>query len=173
MVSRHLGAPRRWSHRAVLLTLLAPSFASADIVMPDERAEANLLEELAKAPASAPESAPTSAPESAPASAPEAAPATAPASAAPSAPATTAAAAETGMAAEATAATAGMSRFEKTERLESLRYRNLWIGYAAIWLIIFAFIWRTWKRTVETGRELNALREKLDALEARQGKGEA
>lgn len=57
----------------------------------------------------------------------------------------------------------------RAERLEALRYRHLWIAYGAIWLIIFGFVWRTWRQGNATAGELDNLRKRLAELEARDG----
>lgn len=57
--------------------------------------------------------------------------------------------------------------FEKTERLEALRYQHLWIAYGAAWLIIFGFVWRTWKGAERTGTELVELKRRIADLEGK------
>ena len=75
------------------------------------------------------------------------------------APGTTAAAPESVAAAK--------REFEKTERLEALRYQHLWIAYGAAWLIIFGFVWRTWKGAERTGTELVELKRRIADLEGK------
>jgi len=59
--------------------------------------------------------------------------------------------------------------FAKAKRLEEMRYKHVWIAYAAFWLIAFVFIFRTWRQSQATGRELDALKARLADLEARNG----
>ena len=60
------------------------------------------------------------------------------------------------------------SDFEKTQRLETLRYRHLWIAYGAAWLIIFGFSLRTWRSAERTETELTELKRRLAQLEGKQ-----
>lgn len=52
---------------------------------------------------------------------------------------------------------------------EDMKYRNLWMAYAAIWLLVFAFIWRTWSKQQGTARELDDLRKRINAIEESEG----
>lgn len=70
-------------------------------------------------------------------------------------------------AAAPTSVAAAQSSFEKAERLEALRYRHLWIAYAAIWFIVFGFTFKTWKRSEITASELDELKRRLADLEGR------
>lgn len=56
--------------------------------------------------------------------------------------------------------------FERTARLESMRYRHLWLAYGFIWLIVFVFMFRTWKLHQSNRVELDALTRRLKALES-------
>ena len=56
--------------------------------------------------------------------------------------------------------------FERTARLESMRYRHLWLAYGFIWLIVFLFMFRTWKLHQSNSVELDALTRRLKALES-------
>jgi hypothetical protein len=51
------------------------------------------------------------------------------------------------------------------ERSEALRYRHLWIAYGMIWLIVFVFVFRTWKMNQSTTSELQALKRRIAKLE--------
>lgn len=62
------------------------------------------------------------------------------------------------------------SSFERGGELEEMRYQHLWIAYGAIWLIAFTFLFRTWKTSQGTGAEIEALKKRLAALEARDGR---
>ncbi len=64
---------------------------------------------------------------------------------------------------------AAKTAFEKTERLENLRYRHLWIAYGTIWLVVFGFAFRTWQRSERTAKELDDLKSRLADLEGRNG----
>ena len=64
---------------------------------------------------------------------------------------------------------ASVEKFEKAERLESMRYRHLWVAYGAIWLIIFLFVFRTWKMNQATSAELERLKARLNDLETSNG----
>ncbi|MFN3197919.1 MAG: CcmD family protein [Bradymonadia bacterium] len=55
--------------------------------------------------------------------------------------------------------------FKGTSSNEDMKYRNLWIAYAAIWILVFGFIWRTWSKQQSTAQELNDLRKRLNALD--------
>lgn len=61
--------------------------------------------------------------------------------------------------------------FAKAERLEALRYRHLWIAYGAIWLIVFVFVFRTWRSSTALSTELDGLKSRLAELEARDDRG--
>ena len=54
---------------------------------------------------------------------------------------------------------------------EELRYRHLWIAYALVWLIIFVFVFRTWKMNQGTCR-IKALKSRLKKLESADGPDE-
>ena len=58
--------------------------------------------------------------------------------------------------------------FERTARLESMRYRHLWLAYGFIWVVVFIFVFRTWKLHQSNRGELDALTRRLKALEAEQ-----
>ena len=63
--------------------------------------------------------------------------------------------------------TKSIKKFAAAEaRLEELRYRHLWIAYGMVWLIIFIFVFRTWKMNQTTTSELQALKRRLAKLEA-------
>lgn len=72
-------------------------------------------------------------------------------------------------AAEETAAPGSMPEAFKAERLEELRYKHLWIAYGAIWLIVFVFVFRTWRSGEATAAELDGLKARLAKLEGRDG----
>lgn len=57
--------------------------------------------------------------------------------------------------------------FAKEARLRDLRHKHLWMAYGAVWLIIFGFIWRTHALSRKTDGELQRLKVKLEALEAK------
>ncbi|MEE2786022.1 MAG: hypothetical protein VX589_01710 [Myxococcota bacterium] len=59
--------------------------------------------------------------------------------------------------------------FERTQRLETMRYRHLWIAYGAIWFIIFFFVFRTWRLNQSTSSELERLKSRLADLESNHG----
>lgn len=61
--------------------------------------------------------------------------------------------------------------FAKAERLEALRYQHLWIAYGAIWLIVFVFVFRTWKSSTALTGELDGLKARLAELEGRHDRG--
>ncbi|MCA9538971.1 MAG: hypothetical protein KC620_08780 [Myxococcales bacterium] len=69
------------------------------------------------------------------------------------------------------AAPAMPTQFERTEALEDMRYKHLWIAYGAVWLLVFAFVFRTWRRSEATASELNGLKARLAELEGRSGGG--
>ena len=50
-------------------------------------------------------------------------------------------------------------------RAEKLRYRHLWLAYAAAWLLIFLFVFRTWKMNQGTTDEIETLKRRLAKLE--------
>jgi len=63
---------------------------------------------------------------------------------------------------------ASKNKFVASEKsAEALRYQNLWIAYAAVWLIIFLFVIRTWKMNQGTVVEIDALKRRLAKLENR------
>ena len=66
---------------------------------------------------------------------------------------------------EAVAQTKSLKSFERDARLETMRYRHLWLAYAFIWLIIFGFVFRTWKMSSVTKDELESLKSRLNRLE--------
>lgn len=61
--------------------------------------------------------------------------------------------------------------FAKAERLEALRYQHLWIAYGAIWLIVFVFVFRTWRSSTALAGELDGLKARLAELEGRHDRG--
>lgn len=61
--------------------------------------------------------------------------------------------------------------FAKAERLEALRYQHLWIAYGAIWLIVFVFVYRTWRSSTALAGELDGLKARLAELEGRHERG--
>lgn len=67
---------------------------------------------------------------------------------------------------------AARKKFEKAERLEALRYRNLWIAYGCFWLVVFVFVFRTWRTSRGTEAELEDLKTRLKLLEEGRGAGE-
>ena len=60
--------------------------------------------------------------------------------------------------------------FEKTQRLEKLRYEHLWIAYALIWLAIFVFIWKTWQKSVAQDQKIAELAQKISQFEQKSKK---
>jgi hypothetical protein len=54
---------------------------------------------------------------------------------------------------------------EKEARLETLRYRHLWIAFSLVWLIVFLFIRATWIRGRAVESRLDELKARLSALE--------
>lgn len=60
---------------------------------------------------------------------------------------------------------AAKETFAKEQRLESLRYKHLWIAFSVIWLLVFVFVWRTWQRSQQTADRLTELRDRLKKLE--------
>ena len=54
-------------------------------------------------------------------------------------------------------------------RNEELRYKHLWIAYSMIWLVIFTFVFRTWKLNNRTAGELELLKSRLARLESSDG----
>ena len=64
---------------------------------------------------------------------------------------------------------AATQKFEASEKLEALRYRHLWIAYGIIWLSVFGFMLRTWKRSEETAKDLEHLKTRLSELEGGDG----
>lgn len=57
--------------------------------------------------------------------------------------------------------------FEASPHLEPMRYRHLWIAYGAIWLLVFVFVFRTWRTSQQTSAELDGLKRRLAELEGR------
>ena len=54
---------------------------------------------------------------------------------------------------------------EKEARLETLRYRHLWIAFSLVWLIVFLFVRATWIRGRAVEARLDELKARLSALE--------
>jgi hypothetical protein len=67
---------------------------------------------------------------------------------------------------------AATNRFDadKEARLESLRYKHLWIAYSLVWLIIFGFMRATWKRGQSVENRLDELKTRLADLESQNNK---
>ncbi len=59
--------------------------------------------------------------------------------------------------------------FETSPDLEPMRYRHLWIAYSAIWLLVFGFMFRTYKKSEATQAELELLKRRLADLEGKNG----
>ena len=59
--------------------------------------------------------------------------------------------------------------FDRTERMENMRYQHLWLAYSFIWLIIFGLVYRTWKLNQGTLDELKSLQRRIAALEDTDG----
>lgn len=57
----------------------------------------------------------------------------------------------------------------QNEALEELRYKHLWIAYSLIWLIVFVFMYRTYKVGTENRARLEALKSRLALLEKQDG----
>jgi hypothetical protein len=57
----------------------------------------------------------------------------------------------------------------QNEALEDLRYKHLWIAYSLIWLIVFVFMYRTYKVGTENRARLEALKSRLALLEKQDG----
>ena len=62
-------------------------------------------------------------------------------------------------------------------RLKALRYadrgnRHLWIAFSIIWLVIFLFIFRTWRQSGSLEGELSAVKARLRSLEGDKQGGE-
>lgn len=55
------------------------------------------------------------------------------------------------------------------EALEELRYKHLWIAYSLIWLIVFVFMYRTYKVGTANRASLDALKSRLALLEKQDG----
>jgi hypothetical protein len=55
------------------------------------------------------------------------------------------------------------------QRAEAMRYQHLWIAYSMVWLIIFTFVFRTWKMNQATAGELDSLKKRLAKLESSDG----
>ncbi|MGB0646513.1 MAG: hypothetical protein ACPGQS_05015 [Bradymonadia bacterium] len=51
--------------------------------------------------------------------------------------------------------------------LEELRYKHLWIAYGVIWLIVFLFMYRTYRVGTTNRDSLEALKTRLASLEGR------
>ena len=56
---------------------------------------------------------------------------------------------------------------EVEQALEELRYKHLWIAYGVIWLIIFVFMYRTYRVGTTNRDSLEALKARLASLEGR------
>jgi hypothetical protein len=54
-------------------------------------------------------------------------------------------------------------------QLETLRYKHLWIAYSLIWLIVFLFMYRTYKVGTSNRESLEALKSRLALLEKQDG----
>ncbi|MEE2755806.1 MAG: hypothetical protein VYA30_04060 [Myxococcota bacterium] len=60
-----------------------------------------------------------------------------------------------------------IEQFKAAEaRNEELRYKHLWIAYAMVWIVIFTFVFRTWKLNNKTSDELALLKSRLAKLES-------
>ncbi|GEM_PF-2159498 len=60
-----------------------------------------------------------------------------------------------------------IKQFKAAEaRNEELRYKHLWIAYAMVWIVIFTFVFRTWKLNNRTADELELLKSRLAKLES-------
>jgi len=62
-------------------------------------------------------------------------------------------------------------QFVRDPALEEMRYQHLWVAYGAIWLIIFFFVFRTWRQGERTAGELEDLKQRLADLEASDDRG--
>ncbi len=67
----------------------------------------------------------------------------------------------------AVAADAPRDEVATAERKDALRHRHLWIAYGLAWALVFGFAYRAWRRSEATGRELEDLKARLGALEAK------
>ena len=56
--------------------------------------------------------------------------------------------------------------FKKEQRLETLRYRHLWIAYSLVWLITLVFVYRTWQRSQAVASRLDELKNRLAQVES-------
>ena len=63
------------------------------------------------------------------------------------------------------------TKFERTQRLEEMRYQHLWIAYGLIWFLVFFFMFKTHKMGLETAGELEHLKRRLSELEGSDGAG--
>ena len=64
-----------------------------------------------------------------------------------------------------------IAEIKEKARVDALRYadrgnRHLWIAYSLIWLFIFLFIFRTWKRSAALEGELEDVKRRLRAIDA-------
>jgi hypothetical protein len=55
--------------------------------------------------------------------------------------------------------------FKKEQRLETLRYRHLWIAFSLVWLITLLFVYRTWQRSQAVALRLDELKSRLAQIE--------
>ncbi len=62
-----------------------------------------------------------------------------------------------------------VDKLAQNEALEDLRYKHLWIAYSLIWLIVFVFMYRTYKVGTENRARLEALKSRLALLEKQDG----
>jgi heme exporter protein D len=49
--------------------------------------------------------------------------------------------------------------------LDEMKYRHLWLAYAAIWLLIMALVARTAKRQAALAKDLQAISARVDEME--------
>jgi len=63
-----------------------------------------------------------------------------------------------------------VTKFIRDPALEEMRYQHLWIAYGAIWLIIFFFVFRTWRQGQHTAAEVADLKSRLAEMEADDGR---
>ncbi len=61
------------------------------------------------------------------------------------------------------------TKFERAERLEAMRYRHLWIAYGLVWLMVFFFMFKTYRLGQTTAGELDQLKRRLSELEGQDG----
>ena len=59
----------------------------------------------------------------------------------------------------------GKDTFEREKRAEELRYKHLWFAYSLVWLIIFIFIRKTWRRSQEVEQRIIELQNRLSKIE--------